>query len=69
MGLSWTSRTEPHIFVPVSEAKAWREDLEYKFLRNDKITEKELKASRPDWYDKFLALREKKAKARDHESR
>jgi hypothetical protein len=53
-------RGNPYGYVPASEARAWREELEERALSQGTITEEELEGARPDWSGDFLQWREKR---------
>jgi hypothetical protein len=47
-------RGTPYSYVPVSECKAWRKELEEKAIRNEIVTPEALEGSKPDWVADFL---------------
>jgi len=47
-------RENPYGYVPVSEARAWRQELEERAIRQGAISQEELEGSRPDWHGEFL---------------
>ena len=53
-------RDNPYGYVPVSEARAWRLELEARAVRQGLITEEELEGAKPDWQGEFLAWRNSK---------
>jgi hypothetical protein len=53
-------RDNPYGYIPASEARAWREELERRALSQGTITEEELEGARPDWSGEFLEWREKR---------
>jgi hypothetical protein len=53
-------RDNPYGYIPVSEAKAWRQELEERAIRQGRITAEELEGARPDWHGEFLQWRNKK---------
>ena len=59
-GKTKTLRNSPYGYVPVSEAQAWRRELEERAVRQGMITEEELEGSKPDWHGGFLEWRNKK---------
>jgi hypothetical protein len=59
-GKTKTLRDSPYSYVPVSEAKAWREELEERALKHGTISEEELEGSRPDWHGEFLEWQNEK---------
>ena len=60
-------RGNPYGYIPVSECKAWAEELEEKMLRLGHITKEELEGAKPDWTGDFLSWQSKwrKEKNRD----
>lgn len=58
-GNTKTLRDNPYGYIPVSEAKAWRAELEERAVRQGRITQEELEGSRPDWHGEFLAWQNK----------
>lgn len=59
-GKTKTLRDSPYGYVPVSEAQAWRQELEERAVRQKLITQEELEGSKPDWHGEFLQWRNKK---------
>ena len=55
-------RKSPYILVPVSEAKAWKEELEKEALRRGYVSKEELEGNEPDWHGEFLEWKNKKDK-------
>jgi len=53
-------RGEPYGYVPVSECRAWREELEERAVSQGRITWDELEGAKPDWHGEFLKWRNKK---------
>lgn len=53
-------REHPYGYVPVSEARAWRRELEERAIRQGLISEEELEGAKPDWQGEFLAWRNSK---------
>jgi hypothetical protein len=53
-------RDNPYGYIPVSEARAWRRELEERAVRQGLVTEEELEGSKPDWHGEFLAWRKSK---------
>lgn len=47
-------RNAPYGYIPVSEAEAWRREIEERAVRNEEITREELEGARADWNDEFL---------------
>lgn len=47
-------KEDPYGYVPVSECKAWREELEERAIRQGRITQEEIEGARPDWHGEFL---------------
>lgn len=58
-GTTKTLRDTPFSFIPVSEASAWRAELEERALKQGAVTQEELEGSRPDWHGEFLEWRDK----------
>ena len=52
-------RDNPYGYVPASEARAWRIELEERALKQGYITQQELEGSKPDWQGEFLAWRKR----------
>lgn len=52
-------RESPYIYIPVSEARAWRQELEERAIKQKLITEEELEGAKPDWNGEFLEWRNK----------
>jgi hypothetical protein len=58
-------RESPYGYIPASEARAWRAEIEQRMLENGSITIEELEGAKPDWQGSFLewnAKRRKKVK-------
>ncbi len=53
-------RDNPYGYVPASEARAWRIELEERAVRQGLITEEELEGAKPDWQGAFLDWRNSK---------
>jgi hypothetical protein len=53
-------RDNPYGYIPASEARAWREELEERALSQGTITEEELEGARPNWSGEFLQWRNKR---------
>ena len=53
-------REHPYGYVPVSEARAWRKELEDRAIRQGFISEEELEGAKPDWHGEFLAWQNNK---------
>jgi hypothetical protein len=47
-------REDPYGFVPVSECKAWRKELEERAISQGRITREEVEGAKPDWHGEFL---------------
>jgi hypothetical protein len=52
-------RENPYGYIPVSEVRAWRKELEERAISQGKITEEELEGAKPDWHGEFLQWRNK----------
>ena len=46
-------RERPYVYVPVSECKAWRSEIEAKLIRTGQATVEEIDDEKPHWYDGF----------------
>lgn len=46
-------RERPYVYVPVSECKAWRSEIEAKMIRTGEATIEEIDAAEPEWYAGF----------------
>ena len=53
-------RENPYGYVPVSEARAWRRELEERAVRLGVITDEELEGAKPDWHGEFLQWKGRK---------
>jgi len=53
-------RDSPYIFVPVIEARAWRDELEERAVKQGLITQDEMEGAKPDWHGDFLEWRNKR---------
>lgn len=53
-GKKITIRESPYGYIPVCEAKAWREELEHKAVEQGIITRGELEGAKPDWHGDFV---------------
>ena len=53
-------RDHPYGYIPASEARAWREELEERALSQGTITAEELEGARPNWSGEFLQWRNKR---------
>lgn len=58
-------RESPYIYVPVSEARAWRQELEERAIKQGVITDEELEGAKPDWHGDFLDWRNKRERCND----
>lgn len=47
-------RESPYGFIPVSEARAWRKELEDRAIAQGNVTIEELEGAKPDWHGDFL---------------
>jgi len=43
----------PVVYIPVSECKAWAEEIKDRMLRLEQITPEELEGDKPDWSNDF----------------
>jgi hypothetical protein len=64
-GKTKTLRESPYGYIPVSEAKAWRHELEERALRQGTISQEELEGARPDWHGEFLEWQNEKERIGD----
>ena len=55
-------RESPYILVPISEAKAWKEELAKEAVRRGYVSQEELEGNEPDWHGEFLEWKKKKGK-------
>lgn len=53
-------RDNPYGYVPASEARAWRLELEARAVRQGFVTEEELEGAKPDWHGEFLQWRNRR---------
>ena len=53
-------RGTPYILIPVSEAKAWKAELEKEALRREYVKPDELEDNEPDWHGEFLQWKNEK---------
>jgi len=49
-----TLRDTAYTYIPVSEIKQWRQELEERALKNGAVTAEELEGLKPDWEGEFL---------------
>lgn len=49
-----THRDSPYSFIPTSEAKAWKLELEERAISQGLVTRDELEGARPDWEGEFM---------------
>lgn len=52
-GRKQTVRGTPYVYVPVSECKAWAEELKERMLRLGQLSQEELEGEKPDWSNDF----------------
>ncbi len=62
-------RTSPYIYVPVSEAKSWGEELEARLKAGEKHSRKDFEGEEPHFDDEFLEWDSKWRKKRSEEFR
>jgi hypothetical protein len=55
-------RENPYGYVPVSEARAWRQELEERAMRQGVITQEELEGAKPDWHGDFPQWKDRKGR-------
>ena len=46
-------RGTPYVYIPVSESRAWAEELKERMLRLGQISREELEGEKPDWSNDF----------------
>jgi len=61
-GKKRVKRESPYILIPVSEAKAWKAELEKKALKRGYVSQEDLEGNEPDWHGEFLEWKNKKGK-------
>jgi hypothetical protein len=49
LGFKIALRDAPYSYVPVSELKEWRTDIEHRLMREGTISREELEGAKPDW--------------------
>ena len=64
-GKTKTIRETPFVYIPVSECKAWAEELRERMLRLGQITREELEGEVPDWTNEMWAWNESKRAKQD----
>lgn len=47
-------REMPYGYIPVSEVRAWRNELEERAIAQGNVTREELEGAKPDWHGDFL---------------
>lgn len=65
-GKKITIRESPYGYIPVSEAKAWRAELEKRAVEQGIITQAELEGVRPDWQGGFILWNSRWQKQQKH---
>lgn len=60
-GKTKTIRETPLVYIPVSECKAWAEELKERMVRLGQITREELEGEVPDWSNEMWEWKERKA--------
>jgi len=68
-GLFWrrkTLRESPYVYIPCSEEREWKLELEMKMLKQGKITREEIEGDRPDWHGRFFEWSEVKKKRKEN---
>lgn len=53
-GLDLSTRELAYSFIPVSECKAWKAELEQRAIDQGIVTAKDLMGDKPDWHGDFL---------------
>lgn len=59
------TRSTPIVYIPVSECKAWGEELKDRMARKERITRGELEGTKPEWIGDFWEWRSKWRKERN----
>jgi hypothetical protein len=62
-GKNKITRDNPYGYIPVSEARAWREELEERAVRLGAVTREELEGAKPDWHGDFLEWKNHRERA------
>ncbi len=55
-----TVRALPVVYIPVSECKAWAEEIKERMVRLGQITREELEGEKPDWSEDFWVWQDSK---------
>lgn len=63
-GRKQTVRETPVVYIPVSECKAWAEELKERMLRLGHVTKEELEGEKPDWSNDFWEWQDSKREER-----
>lgn len=53
-------RETPVVYIPVSECKAWADEIRERMLRLGQVSQKELEGEKPDWSNKFWEWQDSK---------
>jgi hypothetical protein len=61
-------RDNPYGYIPASEARAWRQELEERAVKQGVITEEDLEGAKPDWAGDFLQWKNKRERGNVLES-
>jgi hypothetical protein len=60
LGFKIALRDAPYSYVPVSELKEWRKDIEHRLMCDGTISREELEGAKPDWSGDFPVDKPKK---------
>jgi hypothetical protein len=61
-GLDLSTRELAYGYIPVSECKAWRAEIERRAIERGLVTREELEGDKPDWHGDFLFWKSRWAK-------
>ena len=53
-------RSLPYVYIPVSECRAWAEELKERMVRLGQISKEELEGEKPDWSNDFWEWQDSK---------
>lgn len=53
-GVDLSTRELAYGYIPISECKAWKAEIEKRALEQGMVTQKELEGDKPDWHGSFL---------------
>lgn len=67
-GKQKTLRDSPFGYVPASELRAWRDELETRAVSQGKISLEELNGAKPDWHGDFLEWKNQRERFIDYKA-